>query len=124
MLVVEFKNKWYSYLLFSTLLLIIIMSSIQLINQIRAFSIIHILLSISIVITANYSFRYFSLLVKLWAGLLMISGGMILLSSVLYLMSGTIDKISIEGNILGAIYFGVGFILYRYYPRSVLPVKK
>lgn len=53
----------------------------------------------------------------------MISGGMILLSSVLYLLSGSINKISIEGNMLGAIYFGVGFILYRYYPSSVFPVK-
>lgn len=123
MLVVEFKNKWYRYFLFSALLLIMIMSTLQLVSKIRVFSIIHILLCISIVVAANFSANIFEILIKLWSVLLLFSGGMILLSTIFYLLSGALNKISVEGNILGVIYFAIGIVLYRYFEKSVIPMK-
>ena len=90
---------------------------------IRVFSIIHIMISILIIILSKYSYMYFRLLIKLWAALLIFSGGMVLLSIVFYLLSGALNKISIEGNILSVINFVIGIILYRYFEKSVLPVK-
>lgn len=123
MLVVEFKNKWYRYGLFTSLLLVVIMSALQLINEMRIFSIVHILLGISIGAVSNYSYKYFRLLIKLCAVLLIFSGGMILLSTVFYLLSGALNKILVDGNILGAIYLVIGIVLYRYFERSVMPLK-
>jgi hypothetical protein len=53
------------------------MSTLQLVSEIRVFSIIHILLCISIVVAANYSSHYFGLLIKIWAVLLIFSAGRI-----------------------------------------------
>ena len=99
------------------------MSTLQLVSKIRVFSIIHILLCISIVVAANFSANIFEILIKLWSVLLLFSGGMILLSTIFYLLSGALNKISVEGNILGVIYFAIGIVLYRYFEKSVIPMK-
>ena len=113
-------KKWYRYFLFCIMLLIMIMCILQLARETRLFSIIYILLIMSIVISANYSFIYFEKLTKILALLMIASGGMILLSTIIYLLTGAQFKISIEGNIIGLITFGNGFVLYKYFDRSII----
>lgn len=124
MLVVGFISSRYKYILWLSLFFGIAMNILQLISKLRFFSIVHILICLLIIVFMRYTFKYFRLLLKGWALLLIFSGGMVLLSTILYLLSGAINKISIEGNLISLITMFLGFYLFRYFEKSVSPSER
>lgn len=120
---INIVKEWYKYLLFAALTYIFVMSILQLISEFRIFSFCHILLCIAIVVSMYISFRYFKIILKTWGSLLIISGGLIILSSLMYLLAGAIEKISLEGNAIGVINFLLGIFLYKYLEQSVHPIQ-
>lgn len=123
MLVIGFNSNRNKYILIFSLFLGIVMNTLQLINELRVFSIVHILMCLFIIIFLKLSYKYFRLLLKVWSVLLLVSGGFVLFSTVLYLLSGAINKISIEGNILSIISFLLGLYLFKYFEKSVYQLK-
>jgi hypothetical protein len=119
---VIYSNLWYKYFLWGSLIYIVSLSSLDLTLRIRIFSIAYIVLCILIIAFSKHSYKYFRLLIKLWAVLLVFSGGMILISTIIYVLSGAAHKISADGNVLAVINLFMGIVLYKYFERSVQPL--
>ena len=120
---VRIVKGWYGYFFFVAVAYIVIMSVFQLISEFRAFSAGHILLCLSMMFSMRLSFNCFRIILRAWAILLILSGGLILLSTLIYLLSGAPEKISLVGNALGAVNFAIGFVLNRYFEASVHPAQ-
>lgn len=123
MLAVKYRSNLYKSIFYIALIYIFSMSLLELLSGIRIFSILHLVMCLTIVVFMVTSYKYLKYSLKIWTILLMFSGGMVLLSTMFYLVSGTLDKISLLGNIFGAVNFIIGIVLHRYFEKSVLPVQ-
>lgn len=120
---IKIISRWYKYFLFIAIAYIAVMSILQIVSEFRIFSVGHILLCVSIMFSMYLSFKYFKVILKLWGALLVLSGGLIMLSSIMYILTGSFEKISLMGNLLATINFVIGIILHKYFEGAVRPVE-
>ena len=100
--------------MFLAIFYVLILSIFQLFKEVRGFSIIHIICCVVLLVSFKYSHRLYIIVLKIWSGILFISGSLILLSSCLYLLTGNSNKISYTGNILAVTFVVIALVLYKY----------
>lgn len=116
---VYFVKNWYRYFLFGSIMYILMISAISAFIENRHFALVHIFACVGTVMASNYSYKIFRIFIKTWSVLLMLSGGLILLSTVMFMLSNSMQNASIEKNIIAVLSFAIGFVLFRYFDTSV-----
>ena len=103
----------YRIISFLSIFYVLILSILQVLNEARVFSYLHVICCLALLISFKYSSKYYIIILKVWCSLLFISGILILLSSILYLISGNGNKISYTGNLLALFFVLLAAVLFK-----------
>lgn len=103
----------YRIISFLSIFYVLILSILQVLNEARVFSYLHVICCLALLISFKYSSKYYIIILKVWCSLLFISGILILLSSILYLISGNGNKISYTGNLLALVFVFLAAVLFK-----------
>jgi len=109
----------YRIVSFLAIFYVLVLSIFQLLSEVRAFSIIHIICCVALLISFRYRLKLYLIILKIWCIILFVSGFLVLLSSILYFTSGNGDKISVSGNVLAVIFTFISVVLFKYRDKFV-----
>lgn len=116
---VYFKQKWYLILFVTFLFFNILGFTFQVVfGNISVINIIGLLIPL-IVVLSFFLFTYSAIrvIVKVWAGLIIATGALGFFSSLLFFISGNLERIEAEVVLRRLLFFIFGIIIFNYWDK-------
>jgi hypothetical protein len=115
----SFNNKWYPLLLTSVLCFVIITRAKDLLFEWNWVSVIHLAISLLVAISIMFKVQVVGIMVKFWAGLSILGGGLGLISVLVLLNVGAVERIEVSKVITHISHLIIGYILFHFWNKSV-----